>query len=138
MTPACSHAVTPGQFIGPAYYGAWMRGKPLRTTKTRRGAIPRKWRDAVFKHDGYKCVHCGARSELTFGHIVPWIFGGSDEPCNGRTECLTCNTKQVTPAFRDSVEEATARANKSAPRWARDAATASGDSVEVHWDWRVD
>lgn len=103
-----SHDVTPGQFESVAHYGAWMRGEPMRTTRTRRGKVRTKYRDLVFKHDGYKCVHCGSRELLTFGHIVPWVFGGTDEPCNGQTECGSCNERQFTADYDALLKRANA------------------------------
>ena len=114
--------VTPGQFISPRHYGGWMRRKPVRTTKTRRGGIKRVWRESLFRNDKYACVHCGSDCNLTFGHVVPWIFGGKDEPCNGRTECGTCNGRQWTPELAAMVEDATCRRDGTHPKWARDLA----------------
>lgn len=110
--------VTPPMFITPQHYQAWQRGKPMRHLKDRRGSVPRRFREIVFRHDGYRCVHCRAIGPLTFGHIVPWVFGGSNEPCNGRTECLTCNVKRFTPEMAAMVEDATCRRDGTRPMWA--------------------
>jgi len=87
--------VSPQQFISPAHYGAWMRREPLRVEG--RGKINGRWKAVVFRQYGHKCVHCGATALLTFGHIVPVAFGGSDQPCNGLVECEPCNRRQFPP-----------------------------------------
>lgn len=138
LEPVFAREVTPGQFITPQHYVAWKRRKPMRHLKARRGAVPQKYRDIVFKHDNYRCVHCGARSGLTFGHIVPWIFGGSNEPSNGRTECLPCNVRQWTPELASLVEDATCRRDGTVPEWARAAARHNGSDPFTHFDPDVD
>lgn len=87
--------VSPLCFITPAHYGEWMRRAPLRVEGRRR--VNGRWKSVVFRMHGYKCVHCGSTSQLTFGHIVPVVFGGTDEPCNGLVECEPCNRRQYSP-----------------------------------------
>jgi len=88
--------VSPLHFISPAHYGAWMRRAPVRVEAPRK-RVNGRWKAVVFRTHGYKCVHCGSTSQLTFGHIVPVVFGGTDEPCNGVVECEPCNRRQFAP-----------------------------------------
>lgn len=87
---------SPLQFISPAHYGAWMRREPLGVS----GERPRvngRWKAVVFRAHGYRCVHCGSTTLLTFGHLIPWSCGGNDQPCNGEPECQSCNQRQHPP-----------------------------------------
>lgn len=58
----------------------------------------KKWREAVFKRDNYKCVWCGQGSNLNADHIKPF----SRFPAlrlvaeNGRTLCNPCHRKTDT------------------------------------------
>ncbi len=48
----------------------------------------------VFQKDKYRCVECGANSDLTIDHIVPVSKGGSDLLHNLQTMCQSCNLKK--------------------------------------------
>ena len=87
---------SPLQFIGPQYYGAWMRQEPL-MVDTPRPRINGKWKAIVFRHHGHRCIHCGATELLQFGHVIPYVCGGNDQPGNGAPECPSCNVRQVAP-----------------------------------------
>jgi hypothetical protein len=49
----------------------------LNLPPTRRRIIPTPAKLAVWKHDGGKCVKCGASDELHFDHDLPWSKGGT-------------------------------------------------------------
>lgn len=49
-------------------------------------------RHNIFKRDGYKCVYCGSRENLTLDHVVPRSRGGRDSWHNLVTACQKCNT----------------------------------------------
>lgn len=49
---------------------------------------------AVYERDGWHCVNCGSRDDLTLDHILPWILGGSDQPGNLQTMCRPCNCRK--------------------------------------------
>jgi len=104
LCPICDN-VTPDLFLTPAHYGAWMRGEPLRSD-TARARILEKHRQLIYRRDGYKCVHCGKKENLTIGHRVPIIFGGRNTPGNYQTECGECNRKQFTPTMRTQARSA--------------------------------
>jgi hypothetical protein len=97
LCPVCED-VTPGMFISPAYYGAWMRGEPMKAQGRTR--IQQKHREMIYRRDRYRCVHCESKERLTIGHIIPVIFGGANTPANYRTECSTCNSKEFTADMR--------------------------------------
>ncbi|MDP2661878.1 MAG: HNH endonuclease [Dehalococcoidia bacterium] len=65
-----------------------------RAEKSVRIPIPQDVRWGVFKRDGYKCVKCGAESDLTVDHIIPVIAGGPNEESNFQTLCKTCNSRK--------------------------------------------
>ncbi len=46
---------------------------------------------AVFDKNGYRCISCGSRKELTVDHIVPITRGGTDDMGNLQTLCRSCN-----------------------------------------------
>jgi hypothetical protein len=63
--------------------------------KTKRKAISKRIRFAVFSRDGFACRYCGATSEkvqLVLDHIHPVSKGGTDEPENLVTSCFDCNS----------------------------------------------
>ena len=37
------------------------------------------------------CVHCGATEGLTLDHVVPRVYGGTNERSNFQILCLPCN-----------------------------------------------
>ena len=69
------------------------RGKPAKLPVGRQALDPDvRW--AVFRRDGYACVHCGSRSDLTVDHIQPILFGGANSPENLQTLCRSCNSRK--------------------------------------------
>lgn len=41
--------------------------------------------------DGWRCLVCGSRENLTVDHVVPQIMGGKDEQYNLQCLCYDCN-----------------------------------------------
>ncbi|MGE5595532.1 MAG: HNH endonuclease [Hyphomicrobiales bacterium] len=49
-------------------------------------------RREVVERDGHRCVACGTTGvRFEVDHIVPLACGGSNEPQNLRTLCVTCH-----------------------------------------------
>ena len=49
-------------------------------------------RHNIYKRDGYRCVYCGKRDDLTLDHVLPRSRGGKDSWTNLVTACQKCNT----------------------------------------------
>jgi len=48
----------------------------------------------VFKRDGFKCVYCGVKKDLTIDHVIPKSRGGQNTWENMVTCCHKCNKKK--------------------------------------------
>lgn len=48
----------------------------------------------VFLRDGFSCVYCGHKHDLTFDHVIPRAFGGRTTWENIVTACSPCNMKK--------------------------------------------
>ncbi|MEZ4776087.1 MAG: HNH endonuclease [Bacteroidia bacterium] len=48
-------------------------------------------RENVFRRDGYQCVYCGSRKQLTLDHVIPRARGGHTTWKNLVTACVRCN-----------------------------------------------
>ncbi|MGF1463226.1 MAG: HNH endonuclease [Maricaulaceae bacterium] len=48
----------------------------------------------VFLRDGFSCVYCGSREELTFDHLIPRSKGGRTTWDNIVTACAPCNLRK--------------------------------------------
>lgn len=51
-------------------------------------------REYVYSRDGYQCIYCGARENLSLDHIIPLTRGGGNEPGNLATACGSCNSSK--------------------------------------------
>lgn len=76
------------------------RNTGLKRKPMKRTAPKRDWCDAgptnetrwrVFERDGYKCLWCGYKYDLTADHIEPRSKGGSHGMENLQTLCRSCN-----------------------------------------------
>jgi hypothetical protein len=65
-----------------------------RSTATKRKKRPPSLDLAVFRRDGYACVECNSRDNLTVDHIKPVVQGGGDELENLQTLCKRCNSRK--------------------------------------------
>lgn len=63
---------------------------------TRRRWLPFALRARVFLRDGFVCLACASRFDLTVDHIVPVVAGGGDHESNLQTLCRSCNSKKGT------------------------------------------
>lgn len=75
------------QYVAP-------RLKAVEHIKLRPKSISETRRNAIFKRDGYKCVSCGSKQDLTIDHIYPFSRGGVTTAKNLRTLCFQCNIKK--------------------------------------------
>ena len=48
----------------------------------------------LFLRDGFRCVYCGSKDDLTFDHVVPRSMGGRTTWENIVTACSPCNLKK--------------------------------------------
>jgi len=48
----------------------------------------------VFLRDGFACVYCGSRDNLTFDHVIPRRMGGKTTWQNIAAACGPCNLKK--------------------------------------------
>jgi 5-methylcytosine-specific restriction endonuclease McrA len=53
-------------------------------------------RNRVFERDGWKCLACGNRDDLTVDHVVPESKGGTHDDSNLQTLCKSCNSRKGT------------------------------------------
>jgi len=53
---------------------------------------------AIYARDGFRCVWCNVggneTARLTLDHLRPYSRGGSNEPDNLVTSCLSCNSRR--------------------------------------------
>jgi 5-methylcytosine-specific restriction endonuclease McrA len=56
----------------------------------------------LFLRDGFRCVYCGAKEELTFDHVRPRSQGGRTTWDNIVTACSPCNLKKGGMSLRQS------------------------------------
>lgn len=64
---------------------------PSNRTKAR---ISREVRWKVWKHDDFRCKHCGSRDALSVDHVYPESRGGSSDLDNLQTLCMPCNSRK--------------------------------------------
>lgn len=56
----------------------------------------------LFLRDGFSCVYCDAREDLTFDHVVPRSHGGRTTWDNIVTACSPCNLKKGGQSLKQS------------------------------------
>lgn len=59
-----------------------------------RPTIPDSLRHEVYSRDGYRCLHCKSRRDLSLDHIYPFSLGGEDTYENLQTLCRPCNARK--------------------------------------------
>lgn len=53
--------------------------------------VPKPLRKQILERDGYTCGYCGFDA-TTVDHIIPYSYGGTDDPGNLIACCSICNT----------------------------------------------
>jgi 5-methylcytosine-specific restriction endonuclease McrA len=51
-------------------------------------------RENIFKRDGFQCVYCPSKTNLTIDHVTPKSRGGDNTWLNMVTCCNKCNGKK--------------------------------------------
>jgi CRISPR/Cas system Type II protein with McrA/HNH and RuvC-like nuclease domain len=51
-------------------------------------------RERIYKRDGWKCVYCESKRNLTIDHVLPKCRGGKNTWSNLVTCCNSCNSKK--------------------------------------------
>jgi HNH endonuclease len=64
------------------------------TKLTHREKILASLRERIYRRDGYRCLSCGSREDLTLDHIHPKSLGGADTESNLQTLCRPCNSSK--------------------------------------------
>lgn len=64
------------------------------TPRYRKAKIGHALRTQVYERDGYTCVSCGARRQLTCDHIIAESRGGPTTLENLQTMCAPCNSRK--------------------------------------------
>jgi hypothetical protein len=59
-------------------------------------------RHRIMRRDGYACVYCGSKKNLTIDHIIPKSKGGPNTWMNLVTCCSPCNLKKGDKLLHES------------------------------------
>ena len=51
-------------------------------------------RERIYRRDGWKCVYCESKRNLTIDHVIPKCRGGGNSWYNLVTCCSSCNSKK--------------------------------------------
>lgn len=57
--------------------------------------IYRANRTRIYKRDGFECIYCGSKKNLTLDHVIPKSRGGANTWENLVTSCFKCNLKKA-------------------------------------------
>src|SRR5205823_200944 len=96
-TPSCSVCTTrSGLNVAPSS-GSWKivcdrhHPSPSRHSHLAAFVIPHDVKRLVWHRDNGRCVECGSANYLTFDHVIPRSFAGSNCETNIRLKCRTQN-----------------------------------------------
>lgn len=84
----------------------WPNPQRERTAKPKK-KVSNAVRFKVYERDGFKCVYCGSRKELTLDHVAAESGGGATSAGNLVTACKPCNSKKGTKSLADFWEART-------------------------------
>jgi 5-methylcytosine-specific restriction endonuclease McrA len=71
----------------------------------KRREVPFGRRKEIYTRDGYQCLRCGSKEQLTIDHIVPVAKGGTNDFDNLQTLCRSCNCQKQTTIADYRTEE---------------------------------
>lgn len=78
------------------YYRNFYKIKDLEGAEPRKAAQrfigKRKIREFIFKRDGYRCLKCSTKENLSIDHIVAVSKSGENKLSNLQTLCKSCNS----------------------------------------------
>ncbi len=77
----------------------------IQNTEYKRKSVPWGRRRDIYIRDGYQCLRCGSKEQLTIDHIVPVVKGGTNDFDNLQTLCRSCNCQKQTKIADYRVEE---------------------------------
>lgn len=77
------------------------RTPPPRAEKGGKAKIKTSLRLKVYERDGFKCVYCGSKKNLSLDHVTPESKGGATVEGNLVTACKPCNSKKQTKSLAD-------------------------------------
>lgn len=83
-----------------AWFGDSRDAPPPEPSKSK-AKIKNALRMKVYERDGFKCVYCGSRKQLSLDHVTPESKGGATSEGNLVTACRPCNTKKKTKSLAD-------------------------------------
>lgn len=65
-----------------------------------------KLRKEIIERDGFKCTYCGSGDDLAVDHVISRSRGGTDDPSNLVTACISCNAKKHNRTLEDFMRSA--------------------------------
>lgn len=71
----------------------------------KKARISNKLRLRIYERDGFKCVYCRSRKDLSLDHVRAESQGGSTDDGNLVTCCRSCNSKKMTQSLADFWEQ---------------------------------
>ena len=95
--------------------GGWISGSPSQRAQRLAGRYvfldkplkPKKQKISkalalkVYERDGFKCVYCKGKKDLSCDHVTPEIKGGQTTINNLVTACRRCNSRKQTKSLAD-------------------------------------
>lgn len=88
-----------------AYWGEDREPRPVPVVPAyTKAKIKTALRLKIYERDGFKCVYCGSRKDLSLDHVKAESEGGATTDGNLVTACKTCNSRKKTKSLADFWE----------------------------------
>lgn len=95
QVPICDLcACTVANFWWKARSGRYLTWDNPPRPKPKKKPISNRVRALIYERDGFRCVTCGSRDELSVDHIVAESKGGLMVLTNLQTLCRSCNSRK--------------------------------------------